>query len=240
MDWTNPLPFALGGGPTDIENVWRSLRAMVDAERGAGPEEGILDLARQQKATAIVGADQAIERAVLQAWPGLSTDALPIWEALYQVAGASDDTELRELLAVAWLNAKGASTPSLAEDLAAISAQLAIEIEDEDETIVTVPGKYLAPVDDVPPYGLASPVGLVSALFPNFASRDVLRVVYALDSVAGEIEIPDEVSRDVAALLNRRLPSWQTWTLVQQWAGGVFLLDGGDHGESVFDVTPLG
>lgn len=238
MDWTNPLPFALGGGPTDIENVWRSLRAMVDAERGAGPEEGILDLARQQKATAIVGADQAIERAVLQAWPGLSTDALPIWEALYQVAGASDDTELRELLAFAWLNAKGASTPSLAEDLTAISAQLAIEIEDEDEAIVTVPGKYLAPADDVPPYGLASPVGLVSALYPNFASRDVLRVVYALD--ATETEIPDAVVRDVTKLLNRRLPSWQTWTLTASWEGGVFLLDGGDHGESLLDLTPLG
>jgi hypothetical protein len=240
VDWTNPLPFALGGGPTDVESMWRALRGMVGGEHGPGPEEGIEDLARQQEATALVGADRAIERAFFQAFPSLSTDALPIWEALFQVAGASDDVQLRALLLLAWQSAKGSTTPSLAADLLAISSQLSIDLEDTDEAIVTIPGKYLAPVDNVPPYGLASPVGLVSALFPNYASVDVLRVVYALDSAAGEIEIPDEVSRAVAVLLNRRLPSWQTWTLVQQWEGSVFLLDGGDHGESVFDVTPLG
>ena len=239
MDWTNPLPFSLGGGPTDIESTWRALRGMVGGEHGPGPEEGIEDLARQQEALAIVAADRAIERAFLQAFPPLSSDALPIWEALYQVAGASNDTELRALLAVAWLSAKGATTPSLTADLTAISAQLSIEIEDEDEAIVTVPGKYLAPLDDVPPYGLASPVGLVSALRPNYATQDVLRVVYTL--TADEIEIPDDVTRAVVKLLHRRLPSWQTWTLTTTWAeGNGFLLDGGDHGESVFDLTPFG
>lgn len=240
MDWTNPLPYALGGGPTDIESMWRSLRAMVGGEYGPGPEEGIEDLARQQEATTLVGADRAIERAFFQAFPSLSTDALPIWEALLQVAGASDDVQLRALLLLAWQSAKGSTTPSLATDLLAISSQLAIELEDVDEAIVTIPGKHLAPADNVPPYGLASPAGGISAVFPNYASVDVLRVVYALDTVAGEVEIPDDVTRAVKALLNRRLPSWQTWTLVQRWAGGVFLLDGGAHGESLLDVTPLG
>ena len=240
FDWTNPFPIAFGGGPTDIETIWRALRGMVGGEHGPGPEEGIEDLARQQEATAIAGADRAIERAFLQAFPGHATDALPVWESLLLTAGAVDEVELRALLVAAKKNPKGATTPSLAESLTAISSQLSIDLETDDEAIVTIPGKYLAPVDNVPPYGLASPAGLVSAVFPNYASADVLRVVYALDTVAGEIEIPDDVSRDVATLLNKRLPTWQTWTLAATWAGGVFLADGGDHGESVFDVTPLG
>lgn len=240
FDFTNPFPIAFGGGPTDIETIWRALRTMVGGEHGPGPEEGIEDLARQQEATAIAGADRAIERAFLQVFPGHATDALPVWEALLLTAGAVDEVELRALLVAAKRNPKGATTPSLAESLAEISSQLSIELEDDDDTIVTIPGKYLAPADDVPPYGLASPAGLVSAVFPNYASQDILRVVYALDTVAGELEIPDDVSRAVTTLLNRRLPAWQTWTLVQTWSGGVFLLDGGDHGESLLDVTPLG
>lgn len=240
MDWTNPLPYALGGGPTDVESMWLALRAMVGGEYGPGPKEGIEDLARQQEATALVGADRALERAFFQAFPSLSTDALPVWEELLQVAGASDDVQLRALLLLAWQSTKGSTTPSLADDLTAISSQLSIVLQDEDDSTVTIPGKYLAPSDNVPPYGLASPAGGVSAVFPGYASVDILRVVYALDTAAGEIEIPEEVSRAVTTLLNRRLPAWQTWTLVQQWEGSVFLLDGGDHGESLLDVTPLG
>jgi len=237
VDWTNPLPFSLGGGPTDIESTWRALRALEGGEHGPGPEDGLEDLARQQDAVALVGADRAIARAFLQAFPGHASDALPIWEALLQVAGAEDDVELRALLEAARLNPKGSTTPSLAADLAAISSQLSIEHEDEDDTTVTIPGRYFA-ADGAP--AVTMPAGLVSALYPNLASRDVLRVVYALDSVAGETEIPDEVTRDVTKLLNRRLSSWQTWTLTASWEGGTFLLDGGLHGESVLDVTPLG
>ena len=240
FDFTNPFPIAFGGGPTDIETIWRGMRGMVGGEHGPGPEEGIEDLARQQEATAIAGADRAIERAFLQVFPGHATDALPVWEALLLTQGAVDEVELRARLVAAKKNPKGATTPSLAESLTAISPQLSIDLEDADEAIVTVPGKYIAPADNVPPYELASPVGLVSSLFPNYASADVLRVTYALDGAAGEVEIPDDVSRAVTTLLNKRLPAWQTWTLVQQWEGGVFLLDGGDHGESLLDVTPLG
>lgn len=240
IGWMNPIPFVIGGETTDIEDTWRALRGMVGGEHGPGPEHGIEDLARQVKAERIAFAERAIERAFLQNFPGIATDSLPIWEALTLVGGAENDVALRELVALAWRARKGTTTPSLVEALTAISAKLSIDLEDVDETIVTEPSKYLAPENNVPPYGLASPAGMTSAVLPNYASRDVLRVVYALD--AGELDIPENIVRDVERLLHERLPSWQTWTLVQlsEDAGPGFLLDGGLHGESLLDVTAFG
>lgn len=240
LGWTNPLPFTLGGGPTDVENVWRALRAMMGGEHGPGPEDGIDDLARQQKATAIAGAERALERALLQHFPHASTDALPLWEELLLASGTDNETTLRELLFLLWMPPDGSTTPHITEALTDISPQLSVQIEDEDETHTTIPGKYEKPTDNVPPFGLASPVDHISAVLPNFATRDILRVVYTLE--VGEVEIPPLVSESVELLLNKRLPAWQTWTLVQldEDDGPGFFLDGGANGNSVLDVTAFG
>lgn len=240
IGWMNPIPFVIGGETTDIEDTWRALRGMVGGEHGPGPEDGIEDLARQVKAERIAFAERAIERAFLQNFPGIATDALSIWEALTLVSGADNEVALRELVALAWQARKGTTTPSLVEALNVISAKLTIDMEDIAETIVTEPSKYLAPENNVPPFGLASPAGMSSAVLPNYASRDVLRVVYTLE--AGELDIPEDVARDVEKLLHERLPSWQTWTLVQfsEDNGPGFFLDGGAHGESLLDVTAFG
>jgi hypothetical protein len=233
--WVNPIPFVIGGGPTDIEDMWIALRQAVGGEHGPGPEGGPEDLARQSKAIAIAGAERALERAFLQAFPGLAVDALPLWEEALLSEGAATDVALRALLKLAWRTPSGATTPSLAQALLDISSQLTIEIEDEDDTIVTVPGKYIAPSDNVPDYGTVT-----AAFKPNYATRDILRVVYTL--ATDETEIPGDVDRAVTKLLQRRLPSTMTWTLCQADTddGGIFLLDGGNNGNSVLDVTPLG
>ncbi len=237
LGWTNPLPMALGGGPTDIETIWRALREMVGGEHGPGPENGVEDLFRQQKATAIAGAERAIERAFLQLFPGLATDALPLWEDLLLASGTDTEATLRALLVLAWQAPDGLTTPHLVEELTAISSQLTIAIEDVDTTHTTIAAKYQAPADNVPPYGLASPVGHISAVLPNYATRDIVRVTYTLAS--GETGIPSAVSARVEELLGRRLPAWQTWTLVQLDPddGAGFFLDGGTNGNSVLDLT---
>lgn len=239
LGWTNPLPMALGGGPTDIENMWRAMRAMMGGEHGPGPEGGIDDLARQQKATSLAGAERAIERALLQTFPALATDALPIWEELLLASGADTTVTLRELLVLAWLPPDGATTPHLTADLTTISAQLTIQIEDVDDVHTTIAGKYQAPNDDIPSFGTTSPPG-ISAVLPMFATRDILRAVYTLE--AGETEIPAVAADDVTRLLSRRLPAWQTWTLVQldDDDGAGFFLDGGANGNSLLDVTAFG
>ena len=233
--WSNPLPLSLGGGPTDIELIRDALRSAEGGEHGPGPQGGVGGGARIVQATAIAGAERAIERAFFQAFPGLATDALPIWEEALRSDGADSDVALRTLLELSWRAPDGATTPHLQQALLDISAQLTIQIEDVDDTDVTIPGKHVAPEDNVPDYGGGS-----AALYPNYASRDVLRAVYTL--AAGETEIPENISRDVGKLLRRRLPSAQTYTLVQQDPddGGFFLLDGGENGNSVLDVTPLG
>lgn len=238
MNWTNPVPFSLGGGPSDIAATWRALRALEGGEHGPGPENGFDDAARQAIAQRLAAAERAVERAFLQAFPGLATDALSIWEALLLVVGAEDDTQLRQLLARAWLPPKGAATPTLEESLRAISLKLSVDLETESETTTTIVGKYLAPVDNVPPFatGLST---ATAAVFPGYSSTDVLRVVYTLD--AGELVIPDDVTALVGDELHEALPSWQTWTLTSYTDGApVFLHDGGLHGESVFDLTPHG
>lgn len=240
LGWTNPLPMALGGGPTDIETIWRALREMTGGEHGPGPEGGIEDLFRQAKALALAGAERSIERAFLQLFPATATDALPLWEELLLASGTGTEATLRRLLVLAWQAPDGATTPHLTEELTAISAQLTIEIEDADLTHTTIAGKYQAPADNDPPYGLASPVSHISAVLPNYSTRDVLRVVYTLAS--GETGIPQAVSARVEELLSRRMPAWQMWTLVQldEDDGPGFFLDGGQNGNSVLDVTAFG
>jgi hypothetical protein len=234
--WANPLPFVIGGGPTDVVLIWRALRQAVGGEHGPGPVGGVEDLARQTKAVAIAGAERALERAFLQAFPALAIDALPLWEEALLSEGADTEVALRALLQAMWRTPRGATTPHLAQALADISPQLTIELEDEEHTDVTVPGKYLAPTDNVPDYG-----PYPAAKFPNRASRDVLRVVYLLDEDTGETSIPADIEREVGKLLRRRLPSTMTYTLTQKGTPFfVFVLDGGDHGESVLDVTPMG
>lgn len=242
IGWMNPCPFVIGGDTTDIEDAWRAMRAMVGGEHGPGPENGIEDLARQVKAERIAFAERAVERAFLQNFPEIASDALPVWEQLLLTDGAVTPVDLRALLALAWQAPEGGTTPSLTDDLQAISSQLSIAIEDPDVTIVTEPSKYFAPEDDLPPYGLTSPPNLTSAVLPNYATRDILRVVYTLDDDAGELEIPDIVTRDVEKLLQQRLASWETWTLTAFSAedGAGFFLDGGAHGASLLDVTAFG
>lgn len=239
--WANPGP-CVGGGPppgsecvTDVEEIRNALLSAEGGEHGPGKKDGLDDVVRQIEATAIAGVGRAAERAFFQAFPGLSTDALPLWEAALLSDGADSEVALRELLRLAWRAPNGATTPHLAQDLLDISPKLSIQLEDADETDVTIPGKYLAPVGNVPDYGSFS-----AARMPLYASRDVLRVVYVLDD--DEVEIPSDIERDVTRLLQRRLPSTCTWTLGQvvDPEAPVFLLDGGDHGESLLDVTPMG
>lgn len=238
--WVNPGP-CVGGGPppgsscvTDVEEIWRALRAAEGDEHGPGPEGGLEDAGRQIAAIAIAGADRALERAFFQAFPGLATDALDLWQAALLSDGANSDVALRALLRLQWLSPNGATTPHLAQDLLDISSQLSIVLEDDDETDVTIPGKHLAPIGNLPDYG-----SFTAAWHPGYASRDVLRVVYALD--VSETEIPPDVVRQVTKLLLRRLPSFMTWTLTQTSASvTTFLLDGGPDGTSVLDRTPLG
>lgn len=236
LGWHNPCPMLCGGGPSDIESIWRALRSAVGGDKGAGSVDSIEDLARQQEAIALAGAERALERALFQHFPSYSIDALPLWQVLLHIDGAIDEPALREALRVAWLPPDGTTTSSLTADLTAISSQLSIVLEDDDEQATTVPGKYLACDGDVPPFATGVAVGRTSAVFPNYSSSDILRVVYALDGA--EVDIPDEVTRAVTKLLHARLPAWQTWFLVTD--SGPFLLDGGDHGESVLDLTPLG
>jgi hypothetical protein len=61
-------------------------------------------------------------------------------------------------------------------------------------------------------------------------------------TIASDVAWTEYVDRAVTKLLQRRLPSTMTWTLCQADTddGGIFLLDGGNNGNSVLDVTPLG
>lgn len=233
--WAYPYPESYGGAPSDIELIWLAMRAMVGGDIGVGPVDGFEDSARQQDAIVMAQCERAVERAFFSAFPRIAEDALPLWQKLLG-AQAMDELDLRELLNEAWKAPNGATSPNLEEALQVLSPQLSIVVEPDSAS--TVPGKIWAPLDNVPDYGPRP-----AATLPAWTSSDVLRVVYTLDDDAGEVAIPEAVERDVSRLLQRRLPANQTWTLTTYSASGsagVFLLDGGDHGESVLGLTPFG
>lgn len=222
----NPWPIRWGGGQTDFERLWRSLRSAL-GKGGAGPEDGLEDSWRQAKALGMSMAFSAAERAAVQASPGYATDHVPVYEDLLALPTEATDVERRASIEAAWTAELSAVIPGLGATLAAIDSGITIVAVEESWSTYFQQGRTLEPFTGTPTYG-----SLNGSAWPNYATAFVLLVRWT----GAPNGVPDPETRLVVErVLRDVLPSWCDYTITN---GAGFYCDG--YNDSYLDLTALG
>jgi hypothetical protein len=227
----NPYPFQYGGGPTDVEKIWRALRAALGVDLSgkpvAGPEDGLEDSWRKAKAKALAAAGAVFERAVLQGFPGVATDYLGEWETILGLPGTEPtDHERRLAAAAAYAFRPRSDCPGLTESVQRIDAALAADASLQwDQFRVAEPGKPFEPLFGFPQYGLRE-----SSQLPLFSDGFFVRVR------STEAFIDEDTMRSVLRHLDDVIPAWCDRDV---YADGPCYADGGADGTSLADMTSI-
>lgn len=235
----SPLGFELGGADSDMEVVYRTLRAAVGGDSGAGPVDGIEDFWRICKAEAIWAMMEAMERAAMQALPLFATDHLPVYEDLLFVGEEQNDTERAIAVTLAFCLQLAADVPSLVADLKAIDSRFSVQAVDYSQATIVQFGKAFGPRPGAsgPAYGSGASANVNASAYPNFASDFVLQVVW--EASAGAPTPTPTILDSAKRLLNNALPAWVDFSITtySDVDGFGFYLDGGSDGTSLLDYT---
>lgn len=228
--WVNPFPFEFGGGPTLVESTYRALRAAVGLGGSAEDDENTIDgVWRQARASALAAAFATGERAVVNFFPGHSTDLLPYYEELLGIVPEDEENEpARRREAERRYTAEvDASVPALAADLARIDSRFSVLEVTKAQSIDTLLGRAFEDFAATLPFG----GGRKSTGFPNFSTDFVVFVLLDLGSGVDPEPAEEAILREGQDFLNDALP---TWVDFQTSLADGFILD-----ESLLDLTGL-
>ncbi len=226
--WKNPFPLEFGGAPTNVEVTYQALRSSVGLGGSAIDDDQSIDgVWRQARASGIAAARTASERAVLQAFPGHCTDALPYYEELFQLVPENElnlvsrrrEAELRYIAEV------DASVPAVSAALQEIDPRFSIIETPHEETDETLLGRGFEDYAATLPFG----GGRRSTLFANFSTEFVYRILFDVGGDPGPVE--NAIAARAVDYLNTALPTWVFFELL--FADG-FILD-----EDFLDITGL-
>lgn len=225
----NPLPFRIGGGPTDTEFAYGITRRAV-GEGGSAPDDtGIDGLWRHSKAKGLAAASSSERRAALQAFPWLATDLLPSYERVLQIVpppGATVVERAREV-ATRFFERPVAATPDLAKELQDIDTRLSILEVSHEHAIVAQLGRSFeahSVTPEGPSFNLAT--GRSHVLFPMFSTELVVRVRFNVGHSGPLSTAERRVFLRAQEMLRRSLPSDVSFTI--------------STGPWVLGVTPIG
>jgi hypothetical protein len=222
----NPIPFQIGGGTTELQRTWFEMRKSI-GENGAGPLGGLEDSWRFAKACGLTKCTTMGRRALMQFFPHLATDHLPVYENLLRVPRETHDEERRIAVAAKFTLQLSAVVPAIRAALVALDAGLDVVLQSEAQSVNFQPGKMLRPRD-----GTAAAYGVQArSNFPAFSSHFVMTVLW---SGLGASLPPASTRASVERYLNDVLPSWVDWRIVN--AVG-FFLDG--FNDSRLDLTAM-
>lgn len=220
----NPWPFEWGGGETEYERTWQALRSAVGL-RGAGPVDGLEDSWRQSKAAGLLLATTVYERAVLQAFPQVATDHIPVYESILGLSSSGSDEERRLAIVARWVQKLGAVWPELRAAVKKVDANLDLLVPTFSKSIVAQHGRWLKPSGGTPTFHAT----LGASQYPNLSEHFVVTVQWG--GLASGVP-PSDKLQALVDLLNERLPSWVDWRVIN---GTCFFLDG--FGGSLLDLT---
>lgn len=227
--WSNPAPFEMGGGATNVERIYRALRSAVGIGGSAEDDDGSIDgVWRQARASGLAAAGTTGERALMGAFPGKATDLLGYYEELLLITpeNESDLPGRRALAEQRFTSQVDVSVPQVADDLARIDERFSVLETPRAEAIETLFGRAFEDYAGAEPFG----GGRKSTLFPNYSTDFVLWVLFDLGS--GVLPgVPESASLAAAAELLGGLP---TWVDFQTATADGFIID-----ESLLDSTGL-
>jgi len=231
----NPLPFRIGGGPTQTQRVYTTLRQAVGTGGSAPNDRGIEGLWRRSEAKGLAAATSATRRAYLNSFPHLATDLLPYYERILGVVpptGASE-AERRAVIVPLWTKRVNNVTPELVDELAAIDARLSVVTEPHSYAVTAQFGRAFAPLDptaELPAFGLVRG----HALMPGYSTDLTVRVLFTVGYTGPLTEADLAIVQRVRRLLLGFLPSDCDFSIAVD--PGL----GGTPGQWHVGVTPIG
>lgn len=206
----NPLPFQVGGGPTDTEQAYGVIRRAVGEGGSASDDSGIEGLWRHSRAKGLEAASSAERRALLQAFPHLATDLLPYYERLLQIVPPTGATEAERTRVVAerYYERAVSATPDVEAELKRIDPRLRILEIPQNHAIVAQLGRAFEgrrPEEEGPDFNLMT--GRKHVLYPMFSTELIVRVRFDL-GYSGPPTLADEkVILRARSMLRRVLSS---------------------------------
>ena len=224
------FPLALGGGKPRALRAFEQIRRALGNATAAG---GIDELIRRAEAKGLAASTTHRRRAVRQAFPRLSRDALGYYErAMYRTPRPGEPAATRAATVSALGNTRpDATIARIEESLSRLDQRFSVAAPTWSSETTTVAGRTFAPLYPGleptfgPPWHRSSPA-------PNYATTFRVRVLFAV-GYAGQL-LPEDARllERAKTELRRLVPSWVTFSVLTS-AGG-FILD-----ESLLDITGM-
>ena len=227
----NPLPTAIGGGPSEYEEVYEALKSVV-GEPNAGDDDTIDGAWRWARACGVVAAE-CIERAMAQIFPDRATSFIPVFE---EILGLTTDTaelndeERRQLILERWTTTLSGTGPAIEDQLQVIDPLFTVIATDRDTSKETESGRGFEDWDPAAS-GPAFGGGRTSTLYHNYSWDFVVLIQYVLASGVFSAENNRRLEQAKEALYYA-LPSHVTYSIFSH-AG--FILD-----QSLLDIGAFG
>ena len=220
--WHNPWPFEWGGGETQVERTYEMLKKSVGEGGYAKNEDGIEGLWRAVRAEALASIAAMSERAILQAFPYLATDHIPVYEAQFRITALSgqSDEERRRAITEAYTRHVATYHPSLVQSLHRIDPRFSVPDVPHETSVVVELGKAWQPESGPPFFG----GGRKSTAFPNYATEYIVPVVLDLSATPNPSAAEQLVVLRAKRFLNEVLASWMSYEFSFGGTGG-FILD---------------
>lgn len=218
-----------GGGESDEELVWQAMRDALGTN-GAGPVDGIEDLARQCEAEGIACAMAWVEAAVFNAFPEHAVLLLTELAKQHNIHPGPTDQDTRDAIAAKVAAEARSDGPAIGAALIDISERFALaQIVASTVNVHSYHGRAFPPLVDVALPGSAT---LAASQWPAYSEQLIVRAKYTL--TGSETAIPTAHRAEAAAKLNARLPSWVDFVITDDSDDG-FFFDGGADGRSLLD-----
>ena len=231
---TNPIPTAIGGGPSEYQEVYEALKACV-GEPNYGDDDSIDGAWRWARACGLV-ASECVGRAMAQIFPDRATSFIPVFEEILLLTTGTNeltDEERRQNILARWTTTVSGTGPSVEDELRTIDPLFVVITTDRDTSKTTKQGRGFEDWDTASgdACGPAFGGGRSSTLYHNYSWDFVVLVQYVLASGVCTSENKRRLEQAKDSLYYS-LPSWGTWNI---FSHSGFILD-----QSLLDIGAFG
>ncbi len=230
----NPLPTAIGGGPSEYEEVYNALKVVV-GEPNAGDDDSIDGAWRWARACGVVAAE-CIARAMAQIFPDRATSFIPVFEDILKLTTGTaelNDEERRQAILDRWTTTISGTGPAIEDQLQVIDPLFTVIATDRDTSKTTESGRGFEDWDPTDPSASGPAFGgdRTSTLYHNYSWDFVVLIQYVLASGVFSAENNRRLEQAKEALYYA-LPSHITYNV---FSAAGFVLD-----QSLLDIGAFG
>jgi hypothetical protein len=225
LGWHAGFPLPLGGDLSPSEKAFSFLLSALGQSSVAVVDGGIEMLRLECIAIGMSCIAEFDERAVLQAFPNLAIDSIPVFERLLGISPAPGalEQERREEITRKFVELISSEIPNLTTRLQEIDQRLSVLNVPWEESIVVEPGRAFQgyrfnddDTDETFDFNLG-PDGVRSwTEFPMYSSHDTLIVLFDLGSGVAPTRDDRKTIEIVKSLLADALPSFNNFQIITE------------------------